>query len=334
MRAAMVAPSAPMPYLPYVLIKPETYAGVKSYQVSLILDLIFSAFALTIALAVILVSAADPITASGFLSVVGAAACGLVIVFVINFIVSLMSVMKMHHGSREYGAEHERYATRGVVFKWLGTTMSTAAAVLVVYLLLSGLLFATFAGPVSSSVYIPLLITIFWTVGVTFKGQMYRNFVRALQPPEAARWSRTASLVIPVLGVLGVITVGAATARILGAFGSPATITPVELFQLSQVLVGGVFLPPGLAIFGYILFYVVYSRTERRLTQGLYQTYQQITPPGAWPGMVVPAPAAVMPTYTPVPPAAPAEPRTCPRCGQVVDAAYAYCQHCGTKIGA
>jgi len=362
----MTAPGAPMaplpmPSLPHVLIKPETFAGIKTYKVNLVLDLVFSAFALTIALVAILVSVSDLFQAISFVAIITASACGLVIVFVINFIVSLLSVTKMHHGIAEYGPEHERHASRGVLFKWLGTAMSTAAAVLVAYLLFSGLAFVSLTGGIPATVYVPLLITVFWTAGVTFKGQMYRNMVRVLQPPETRRWSDVASLVIPILGILGIAAVGVATARIVAAFSNPGSLTPVEFTQLTQIIIGGIFLPPGLALFGYILFLVVYSRTSDLLQRGLHETYARMAPPGGWPsyGFVPPAavaypawappasapsaPSAAQAAWVPptAPPAAPAvqaasgaTTKACPACGHTIPAAVAFCPDCGTRLPA
>lgn len=355
------AAPVPMPSLPHVLIKPETFAGIKTYKVNLVLDLVFSAFALTIALVAILVSVSDPFQAISFGAIISASACGLVIVFVINFIVSLLSVTKMHHGIAEYGPEHERHASRGVLFKWLGTAMSTAAAVLVAYLLFSGLAFVTFTGNVPTTVYVPLLITVFWTTGVTFKGQMYRNMVRVLQPPETRRWSDVASLVIPVLGILGIVAVGVATARIVAAFSNPGSLTSVEVTQLTQIILGGIFLPPGLALFGYILFFVVYNRTSDLLQQGLHETYVRMAPPAGWSGYgFIPPTAAAYPAWAPpapppiaapaapaawIPPAAPtaapavqaapgAATKTCPACGHAIPATVAFCPDCGARVPA
>ncbi|MGQ0797930.1 MAG: zinc-ribbon domain-containing protein [Methanobacteriota archaeon] len=352
------ATPVPMPSFPQVIIKPETFAGIKTYKVNLVLDLVFSAFALTIALVAILISVSDPFQAISFVAIITASACGLVIVFVINFIVSLLSVTKMHHGIAEYGPEHERHASRGVLFKWLGTAMSTAAAVLVVYLLVSGLAFVSLTGQLPTTVYVPLLITVFWTTGVTFKGQMYRNMVRALQPPETRRWSDVASLVIPILGILGIVAVGVATARIVAAFSNPSSLTPVEFTQLTQIILGGIFLPPGLALFGYILFLVVYNRTSDLLQRGLHEAYARMAPPSGWPpyGFVppaavaypgwVPAPAgpgtapSAQPAWVPAesPTPAPVAPgpstKTCPSCGHAIPATVAFCPDCGARAGA
>lgn len=317
------------------------------------LDLVFSAFALTIALVAILISVSDPFQAISFGSLIAASACGLVIVFVINFIVSLLSVTKMHHGIAEYGPEHERHASRGVLFKWLGTAMSTAAAVLVAYLLFSGLAFVSFTGEMPATVYVPLLITVFWTAGVTFKGQMYRNMVRVLQPPETQRWSDVASLVIPILGILGI------AARIVAAFSNPGSITPVEFTHLTQIILGGIFLRPGLALFGYVLFLVVYSRTSDLLQRGLHEAYARMAPPGGWPAYgLMPPGAVVYPAWAPpaaapaapsagqaawVPPTAPppapavqassgATTKACAACGHTIPATVAFCPDCGARV--
>jgi len=87
-----------------VVLKPETIRGVGSFYVNLILDIIFGAFALVVGTSSILAaSTTGSAAAIAVLAATGAATCGLVIVFVINFIVSLMSVFHMHHGVDEYG---------------------------------------------------------------------------------------------------------------------------------------------------------------------------------------------------------------------------------------
>src|SRR5437867_4829084 len=106
--------------------------------------MIFGVFALIVGLSAVLISVSDPVSAIAAAAITGSAVCGLIIVFVINFIVSLMAVMRMHHGADEYGPQHAANARRGVLFKWIGTTLSTLAAILVVYLVFartSGFLF-------------------------------------------------------------------------------------------------------------------------------------------------------------------------------------------------
>src|SRR5213592_136002 len=86
----------PMPYMPAVLVKPETVAGIRTYQIALVLDIVFAVFAMIIGLSAVLVNTADSESLLNLAAILGASVCGLIIVFVINFIVSLMSVMKMH----------------------------------------------------------------------------------------------------------------------------------------------------------------------------------------------------------------------------------------------
>src|SRR5437879_12963641 len=100
---------------------------------------------------------------------------------------SLMSVVRMHHGADEYGPEHAANAHRGVLFKWIGTSLSTMAAILVVYLLIAGSTAFVFGGSVPTTVYVPLLITAFWTSGGSAKAQMSPFFVRLLPPQETTQ---------------------------------------------------------------------------------------------------------------------------------------------------
>ncbi len=293
----MAVPSAtpagpPVPYWPSVVVKPDTISGVQTYYVNLILDIIFGAFALTVGISSILLTTSDRAGALAAAAVIGSASCGLVIVFAINFIVALMSVIRMHHGANEYGPDHAKNAGRGVLFKWIGTTLSTLAAILVVYLVIVGSSVFLFGGTVPATVYVPLLVTLFWTAGVGSKAQMYRFMVRSLQPPETRRWADVASLLIPCLGVIGIAVVGYGTVRFLAIAANPSSVSGPESARLFSLLVGGVFLPPGLALIGYIIFLWIYAKTKDRLSKGLMQLYAAVPPPMVW---VAPAPPPVAP---------------------------------------
>ena len=329
---AVPSPAAagpPIPYWPSVVVKPDTISGVQTYYVNLILDIIFGGFALTVGIASILLTTATDLgstVAAG--AIIGAASCGLVIVFVINFIVALMSVIRMHHGAREYGPDHQRNAGRGVLFKWIGTTMSTLAAILVVYLVIVGTSSLVGGTTVPTIVYVPLLVTVFWTAGVGSKAQMYRFMVRSLQPPETRRWSDVASFLIPALGVVGIALVGYVTVRVLNVFSNPASITAAESARLFSLMVGGVFLPPGLALIGYIMFLWIYAKTKDRLSKGLMQLYASVPPPMAWVPPVPPPPAANPGFYAPTAGTTIA----CPRCGFASPPTNAFCMNCGAPL--
>ena len=338
-------PPVPMPYMPAVIVKPETVSGIRTYQISLVLDIVFAVFALTVGLTAVLVTASDSNSAISLAAILGASVCGLVIVFILNFIVSLMSVMKMHHGADEYGPEHAKNATRGVLFKWMGTALSTIATVLVVYLAIVGSFALLGGGGVPPAAFIPLLVTAFWTAGVTCKGQMYRHMVRALQPPELRFRADLASLLIPALGVVGIGVIGFVTYRLVTLLQSGPFSGP-EIAQLSQALIGGTFLPPGLALIGYVLFLTVYLKTADRLSQGLHQVHATMP---AWPAypMQMPGPMYAAPPVPPPPfspaPAAPASgltapvgniTATCPQCRQPVATEAVFCMNCGARLRA
>src|SRR2546425_1407786 len=326
----------PMPYMPAVIVKPETVSGIRTYQISLVLDIVFSIFALMIGLSGVLIATSDVSGAFSLAAILGASVCGILIVFVINFIVSLMSVTKMHHGASEYGAEHAKNATRGVVFKWMGTAFSIAAVVLVVYLVIFGAFLFSTGTTVPPTAYVPLLVTVFWTAGVTCKGQMYRHMVRSLQPPELATRTLLASILIPALGIVGISVVGYFTVRFIGGIQNPGSITPLEAAQLAQVLIGGVFLPPGFALVGYILFLSAYLRTSARLSQGLAQV-QAAMPmwPMYSPGIGVPPPGTAPPPPDgnpapppPPPPGGATAQAVCSQCGRPVSTGAVFCMNC------
>jgi len=328
---------APVPSWPAVVIKPETLSGIRSYQTNLILDLIFSTFALILGLTSFLLVASDFGTAIAAVALTGAASCGLVIVFVINFIVSLLSVTRMQHGADEYGPEHATYARRGVLFKWLGTTLSTIAAIMVVYMLLafSGAFLLVGPGQVPAQVFIPLLITGFWTAGVTCKGQMYRNMVRALQPPHTRGLTDMASYAIPILGLVGLGLVGVLTASVISLLSNPA-LDAFALARSLEMLVGAVFLPAGFAIVGYAIFVIVYGQTVKQLQTGLQQLQERLMAQPMW-AMGAPfyAPMPAFPSQPAPPPSAPIVPPAnlvCPECGRQGPRGATFCQHCGAKL--
>src|SRR5467141_799615 len=329
--ASPIPAGPPVPYWPSVVVKPETVRGVGMYHVNLILDIIFGVFALVVGIsAIYIASVANPITAIAMTAALGAATCGLVIVFVINFILSLMSVLRMHHGADEYGPDHAANARRGVMFKWIGTSLSTLAAILVVYLLFVGAsVFAGVGSSIPPTVFVPLLVTAFWTAGVSAKAQMYRFMVRSLQPPETLRWSDLASAIIPGLGILGLFIVGYFTIRVIDIITNPGSVTGPEASRLIQIMIGGVFLPPGLALVGYLIFLVVYGKTRDRLSKGVQQIYGAVPPPMAW-NMYPPVapPAASPPAGAASPPPA-AGLSSCARCGSPLPASAMFCPNCG-----
>jgi len=334
----------PIPYWPSVLVKPDTVRGIQTYYVTLILDMIFGVFALIVGLSSILITVTDPASAIAAAAITGSAACGLVIVFVINFIVSLMAVIRMHHGADEYGPEHAVNARRGVLFKWIGTTLSTLAAILVVYLVLAGSSLL-FGGPAPAILYVPLLVTVFWTAGVSSKGQMYRFMIRSLQPPETRRWSDLASFLIPALGAIGIVVVGSVTIRILALLSNPGLATdPGESSRLFTLLVGGVFLPPGFALLGYVVFFWIVGKTKDRVTAGLSHLYASVPPPSSWAyPMPMPPPGAAM-TAAAAPagtiPGSPSDATAlsasttakCSRCGFLSLTTAAFCANCGAPL--
>src|SRR3989475_9407881 len=200
--------------------------------------------------------------------------------------------------------------------------------------------FALIVG-LSSILYVPLLITIFWTAGVTSKGQMYRFMLRSLQPPETRRWSDLASILIPVLGVIGIGVVGSVTARILQLLSDPSAATdPGESSRLFSFLVGGVFLPPGFALVGYVVFFWIVGKTKDRVSAGLAHLYAAVPAPSAW-GYPMPPPGAAPLAVAP-PPATPpsldatvlpaAKTAACTRCGFSSPSTAAFCANCGATL--
>ena len=225
------------------------------------------------------------------------------------------------------------------MFKWLGTGLSTVATVLVVYMVISGASFLFFpGGALTLTAFVPLLVTIFWTAGVTCKGQMYRHMVRALQPPELRWRADIASLLIPALGIVGIGVVGFLTLSVLRLIQNPGSVNPISASQLVQGLIGGAFLPPGLALIGYVLFLTVYLRTSDRLSQGLSQVHASMPVMPMWPGYP-PQPGQAPPTAPPPPAAsspapAPTAGGTCPQCGQSVTPEAVFCMNCGARTKA
>ena len=293
-----------VPYLPSALGKVETVRGVRMCVLGLILDIVLGSFALLGSGAALLVVGADPLAMLGAmlpgafdpaisggppsLLILGGAVIGLLITFVINFILALISTSEIYRGADEYGPEHGRNSRRGVVFMWVGTALSTTAAVLVAYLAIAGrTIFLPlaprepigFGGQITGTVFVPLLATVLWTGGVAAKAQMYRHMVRSLQPPQTRRWSDAASIVIPVLGGVGIAIVGFATLGLIALLqGPPGSGGAAEFTSLERLLVGGLFFPTGLAVAGYAVFLFIYQRTSQRLAEGLTAARAMVQP--------------------------------------------------------
>src|SRR2546427_12520317 len=110
--------AVPMPYMPAVIVKPETVSGIRTYQITLVLDIIFATFAMIIGLSAVLITTSDTAGPFSLAALLGASVRGLVIVFVLNLIVALMSGLKMHHGADACGPEHATHAPRGRAVQW------------------------------------------------------------------------------------------------------------------------------------------------------------------------------------------------------------------------
>src|SRR5256712_8492375 len=89
----------PIPYWPSVVVKPDTVRGIQTYYVTLLLDIIFGVFALIVGLSSILIVTSSSASAIAAAAIHGTAVCGLVIVFVINFIVNPMSGRRITSGA-------------------------------------------------------------------------------------------------------------------------------------------------------------------------------------------------------------------------------------------
>src|SRR2546430_13259533 len=117
MAVPIPAPTGPpIPYWPSVVVKPDTVRGIQTYYVTLILDIIFGVFTLIVGLSSILIVTSNSASAIAAAAVTQSSVCGLVIVFFINFIVSLMALIRMHHGPDAYGPRHAAAPRRGGLF--------------------------------------------------------------------------------------------------------------------------------------------------------------------------------------------------------------------------
>src|SRR5438128_6436249 len=133
---------------------------------------------------------------------------------------------------------------------------------------------------------------------------MYRFMLRTLLLSKTRRWSDIASILIPVLGVIGIGVVGSVTARILQLLSDPSAATdPGEPSRLFSFLVGGVFLPPGFALVGYVVFFWIVGQAKDRVSAVLAHLYAAVPGASAW-GYPMPPPAAAPLAVAP-PPATP-----------------------------
>src|SRR2546429_9064764 len=114
------------------------------------------------------------------------------------------------------------------------------------------------------------------------------------------------------MGPCGIFLGGNVTVGLLKIAPTPSPTPPAESARLFSLMVGGVFLPPGLALIGYIMFLWIYSKTKDRLSKGLMQLYASVPPPMVWVPPVPPPPVAPNPGFAP-----PVAGTTiaCPKCG-------------------
>jgi len=109
-----------------------------------------------------------------------------------------------------------------------------------------------------------------------------------------------------------------------------------------ELMISGVFLPPGLAVIGYFMFYWVYGRTYRRLNDSLAASPapMMMVPamymaPWPAPGMMAPYPAAGPPPAAVSPPATGTPPQAsprCPRCASPHAPGMRFCSVCGLQL--
>jgi len=119
--------------------------------------------------------------------------------------------------------------------------------------------------------------------------------------------------------------------RILDVVANPGAVTSEEAARLFSLLIGGVFLPPGLALIGYVIFLSVYAKTRRRLDAGLATLYRAVPPPPAWAWPTAPPSAPANPAPAAPPPVTPGN---CPTCGATVLAGATFCMNCGARVRA
>jgi uncharacterized membrane protein len=290
----MAVPFQSYPIPPgFHLAKLDTKKGLSNLQINLIFDIVFSSLAIIVGVVGLL--AINRISEGGQqMFAFGAAICGalaaLAIIFVINFIISLMSIFAMRDGAPEYGPEHERNVHMAFAFKWIGTIMSILAVSSIIAMsMFSSALFYGGEG-IPAQLYVPVLIAIFWTVGVTFKGLMYVYFVKAIAPPEKRMLLPVGLWGIVIVGVLAIAIIGVGTlnliARFLEAQSSGSFESYYALIQGYVGLLAGVFLAPGLAIVGYSIFLIVYLSTAKAVREGRVMPMMAAPPPTAVPTYV------------------------------------------------
>jgi len=261
-------PPYPQPPVIYVA-KIDTLKGISTYTVGLVLDILFSILSLIIGLSGLYIVSTVP--TSGYYSEAyffGAAVCGafaiLIIVFVISFIISLSSLFAMKGGATEFGPEHEQSVNRAFIYKWLGTCMSATAVGLTVFFLIAGYGSFTFGGP-SPYAFLPLVVSVCWAAGVTFKAMTYQGMARQIAPPSERDRLRIGLIAVMLAGIGSIVVVGLGTVRALALFVEQNP-EPASLALMGAT--ASVFLAPGFSVIGYVLFLVAYRTTGKALREG------------------------------------------------------------------
>jgi hypothetical protein len=265
--------------------KLDTKKGLGNLQINLAFDMVFSILAIIVGVTGLLAAGAST-AYNPVLYSLGAALCGalvgLIIIFIINFIISLLSIFAMRDGAPEFGPDHERNVYKAFAFKWMGTIMSITAVVSIMAMLVytTGTYFGT--GGVPPQVYVPVIISILWTAGVSFKALMYVYFVKAIAPPEKRSLLPIALWSVVVVGILAIALIGAGTFSLVTRFMDAQTTGDyLTLTQGFGGLLAGVFLAPGFAIVGYVLFTIIYAATAKAVREGRIQPQYTAPPPVA-----------------------------------------------------
>jgi len=268
-------PPPSQPYVPTVTFRTKEGVTYMTYAllVGLIMDAIQGIFGV--------VALMDPLAAAG-------AGCAMAVLALIWLIVFIFAVIKFHGGKTEFGPEHEKNVSRGIIMLILiivlyivSVIVGAAGAFWVAGTSITG----DVSGAIAGVVMLTMGVLVVGIIIAIMTGLMLMYLIKYFLSPEDRTKCLIATAmyaVAPVIGIVlaGMALSGAVSVAFLSYAGYPGKLV---------------------AVVGSLLFYLVYNALKKRMESGEIRPQ----PPGmpGMPGPMGPAPVGPAPAGpVPVPP--------------------------------
>jgi hypothetical protein len=249
-------------------------------------------------LAVVLSSGSDLTALATGLATVLMLSVVVIILAIISFIMFIISLIKFYQGKLEFGPDHDRNVTRGIIY-WLLSFIipliggGVAAAVMVM------MMFDGSASEIANAVRVYIVVAMVMSiVAALFQTMMFKTFVKVFTTDEEPKFKTGTILIIlnPIVGL------------IVGVLVIPADLNSVTANNMSNVSsIGGI-----VGLIGIWFFYQGYKSILGKMDAGIIRPMPMappMYPPGYAPPPMPPQPYMPPPQapYQPPPPqAAPA----------------------------